>query len=105
MLRYLKVALRASRGQKKESLNAKSGLTRQALRDFFAPALRAPADACPHAIGPRSSRAGDGLVALREDSARRAAEACRSAPRGAAIPPPTCYAPLEPAEPDLFGRA
>ena len=46
----------------------------------------------------------DGLVALREDSARRAAEACRSAPRGAAIPPPTCYAPLEPAEPDLFGR-
>ncbi|CAH0369252.1 unnamed protein product [Pelagomonas calceolata] len=46
----------------------------------------------------------DGLVALREDSSRRAAEACRSAPRGAAIPPPTCYAPLEPAEPDLFGR-
>jgi len=46
----------------------------------------------------------DGLVALRTDSTRRAAEACRSAPRGAAIPPPTCYAPLEPAEPDLFGR-
>ena len=46
----------------------------------------------------------DGLVALREESSRRAAEACRSAPRGAAIPPPTCYAPLEPAEPDLFGR-
>ena len=46
----------------------------------------------------------DGLVALRADSTRRAAEACRSAPRGAAIPPPTCYAPLEPAEPDLFGR-
>ena len=46
----------------------------------------------------------DGLVALRADSTRRAAEACRSAPRGAAIPPPACYAPLEPAEPDLFGR-
>ena len=46
----------------------------------------------------------DGLVALREDCSRRATAACQSVPRGAAIPPPTCYAPLEPAEPDLFGR-
>ena len=44
-----------------------------------------------------------GLVALREESSRRATDACRSAPSGAAIPPPVSYAPLEPSEPDLFG--
>ena len=46
----------------------------------------------------------DGLVALREDCSRRATAACQSVPRGAAIPPPVSYTPLEPVEPDLFGR-